>query len=120
MLAEAMAQRGGTGLQYLLIPPGCASLSAESTVCPVISTVIQMSTIRVFECDAYKCLRANITPCSVIMVTTNLRLDAASMAASVCVRMHGHQVAAFIHDCVLARALGVDPVDLKDNHYQKV
>jgi len=63
----------------------------------------------VFECDAYECVRERYPTLFLDDFTPVGRSMAAFMDQDV------HQVAAFIHDCLLARVVGVDPVDLDDD-----
>jgi hypothetical protein len=63
----------------------------------------------VFECDAYECVRERYPTLFLDDFTPVGRSMAAFMDQDV------HQVAAFIHDCLLTRVVGVDPVDLDDD-----
>ena len=66
----------------------------------------------IFECDAYECLRDRYHSLFYDYGDNHSPADR-SMAAFM--DQDVHRVAAFIHDCMLARALGVDPVCLNDD-----
>jgi hypothetical protein len=66
----------------------------------------------VFECDAYEGLRDRYHS---LFSDHGYNQSPASRSMAAFMHQDVHQVAAFIHDCLVTRSLGIDPVDFEDD-----